>query len=542
MESREGQAPPVLRSRAELVVSAVVSAVPVLLGLVVLAILCHRYDLLTICSEWAKNRTVPPSLHLSLVPATAVCAGLATAAFHSWRNRAVVAVVAIVLAFLLPVFPPSILYIFLVSPPLVLLWVLFDKFRTGARLDPLLLPGTCLLLLIALAAFTRTLVLRAILPKTLDPDSIGYLQLARDSWGYDTHFREPGFIWVLQLLKFFSGADYSDAAGRLYGVFLGLGSLAVTFEVVRRFFGLLPALVAGTFYAMGSELTFVSARVLREDTIIASFMLYSAVYLRMWGNLPRRSSYLLLGLAAAPILLLRLNSNSFIVLSMLAHFAWAAWCHRPHLRQYAWLMAGVCVAAAPIIPYLVYCKQKYNDPWYKTGLEARYFANIELAGKHPELPTREEFERENYAGGPMKMSTYLFRYHTLGQLLEGAWKGTTRLLVGDFARYGYRILNTRGFDQPPIFGLHLLGLAAYFLNARRRVLLGLFVLFHLPSLYLVHFQWFDPRLLTVAFVGFYVGCGLALVTAVRWTQRLVRAASPEPVRTAERPPRRGRRA
>jgi len=509
------------------------AALPWLVSLLVLAVLCHRFNILTVCKVWAEQKQDLPDPRLWLLVPTAGMVAVVLQWFQGWRSRALATVAAVLLAAVLPLLPVGILYLSLFVPVAALAHAAFRRYRDAAPWDTPLIASACLVLVLAVAARIRTLALLSLLPRPLDPDAMGYLQFANERVGYDTEYREPAFIWLLQLLKNFSGGDYSHPAGRLYGLFLGLAAITLVFEFVRRFFGLVPAIVAGLLYSMGTELLFLSVRALREDVIVATFFLFAGAYLKTWGAPPTLRAYLLLGLAAAPGILLRLNTNLFVTAAVLIHFAGAAWKHRPHPRAYALPLIAIAAAILPLTPYLVYCQMKYKDAFYRTGLEARYFANIELAGKHPEIPTREQFEQENYTGGPMKMSTYLFRYHTVGQLVSGAWDGAVRLLGGDLAEHAYRSVHTRTQEKSKLLWLHFLGLFAYLLAPRRLVLLGLLGLFHAPSLYLVQFRWFDPRLVTVAFVGFYVGCGLAVATLIEWGARLMRATAPTDVKSQD---------
>jgi hypothetical protein len=73
---------------------------------------------------------------------------------------------------------------------------------------------------------------------------------------------------------------------------------------------------------------------------------------------------------------------------------------------------------------------------------------------------------------------------------------------------------------------HYLGLLANLIWRDSRLFLALVFLFHAPSLYLVHFIWFDPRLHTTAFAASYVGCGLAVLALWEGGKRFLAMTSP----------------
>jgi hypothetical protein len=449
---------------------------------------------------------------------------------RSWRKGALAGAAGLVLVSVLQFLPMQFRWLAVLAPIAGLAWLSYRAFQGDHRSAALNV--TLLTLCLMLATYVRCLFMAVYLPKELDPDSINYLRIAKDDWGWATEFREPGFIWVIQLMRALFLGTYENPYARMYGLFLSYFTIAAVFEVARRLFGLVPAVVTAAFMAVTHEFSFDAVRLLRDDLIVASFFIFAFYYIRTWARSPHWKTYLVLALIAAAGILLRLTSLYFMLFTIAVHYAWAAFRNKTPLRQ-SWILAiGLFATVAPIAPYLVYSKYKFNNPMYAVDIHNRFYANTEFKGD-PRFPSAKQLEADSYTGGPMKMTEYFFKYHSISTLVDGTLDGIRKLYFGWRARYAFQM---PFMERSWIFTWvwwNYLGLIAYMIWRNSRLMFALVFLFHAPSLYLVHFIWFDPRLHTTAFAAHYLGCGLALVALWQGGQHLMQMVSPPGTRKHE---------
>jgi hypothetical protein len=275
----------------------------------------------------------------------------------------------------------------------------------------------------------------------------------------------------------------------------------------------IAGLTAALFYAYSPAMIITSVRGLREELIILFFVAYAAAYIWNWGRLPSVRNYIWLGLIASLSIQVRLSSNAFIVVSLLILFAYSAWKHRVKVVRWWLLIVPILFSMLPIVPYLVYCKVTFGVPFYSVMMTGvRFYANVELAGVNPDFPTREQFNADGFAGGPISMGTYLFKYHTAQEIFRRFLLGGYRTYFGDFSRVWLTGRQDRNFVPSDI--LQWLGLLAMLIPGPRLVFSMLLFLFHAPGFFLFSFDYFDWRLVTVAFAGFAIGIGAPAETAV----------------------------
>lgn len=499
---------------------------PHLVVLVALAILANQKDLLRVCLAWAekKDRASVPDLNLWLIVPAACSAGLAVLCFDTWQRRAIAAGIALAALTIFGFSSTSSLYLAFAVPVVIAGYFLLHGLRHQAwRWD--LLAAAAITGVMAYAAQKRYLFLLQYLKEPLDPDSQMFLILAGRTSGWATEIREPLFLWLLQFAKLLMGT-YEHAAHRVGSVAFGLATVYFVYLFSRRFIGILAGLAAALLYAYSPFMSFMSVRVLREEVIIAGFLLYAAVYILQWGKRPTITGYVGLGLAGAVCIMLRLSSNLFVLSTLFVLFAFTAFRHKLPWRQ--WWMALILPVAAmlPIVPYLVHSQQKYGDPFHTVNITgARFYANVEFAGKHPDFPTKAQVEADGFAGGKITMGEYLFKYHSVSEVFSRMKEGASEMYFGRFSRWWYTSRNS---------GLNSLLATATFLGLicmlwpRPRLLLSFLVLvFHAPAWFLMSFDYFDPRLVTVAFAFFTIAIGAAAQTALDLTRRGAAHFSPE---------------
>lgn len=496
-------------------------ALPVLTSLAAVFILAHLKDFETVCRRYAEAPsplTAPPrALWMAVTLASA--AGLVTAFSQKLGHRALLAAAASLAVAVVALLPAELMAVGFLAPVAVFAMAVRDVMKGKAvRWD--LIAGTFLVLILSYGAFHRYLFLVNLLPAQLDPDVEGYITIAQQESGWKTKFREPLFIWILQLFSF-AGGTLSPVFIRLTGVALSLASIAVIFEFCRRTIGCTAAVVAGLLYAGVPFMAYIAARGLREDLAIATTFLFIGSCLHVWNRQPAIASYCVLGLAGAAAVLVRLNSLNFVMALMVITFAWIVWKQRPTARRSILFALPIAITLLLTLPYLLYLKQTYGDPFFTVNWAFRFYANVELVGKHPDIPSAEEIARDGYAGPPISAREYLFKYHSIPQLVSGMATGTWRLLLGDYMRVAFGTPRTGGLLAMAYLA-HLAGLASMFLPGRRFTLFAL-AWFHLPMLYIASLRDFDPRLLSAAYVGYYVAVGSAAAALVSFWRRSTNA-------------------
>ena len=535
------------------------AALPWLTAVAALAILAHGFDLLAVCDAYSRS-AIPahrPDRWLWLIVPAAGIAGLAVAALPYGADgaaarpgsrvgpRITVALAALLSAAVFAVLPPACLLLTLALPA-VSAYASTQAARRreahGAPPAPFsLLPALLLVAVVSLAAAVRydatafrgllhndlptSLVLG--LPLPLDPDVANFLEIARDSTGYRTAQREPLYIWLLQAAHLVAGGGgWVPALARLTGIATSLLGVGLLFGFARALVGLPGATLAAALYAWAPFLAACAVRGLREDAIVSAALLLLWVAHRQWTRPAGWAGHAALGGAASALALLRLNSLQWIAVVLAVVAARQLWLRRRPVSQALPLAAPALMVAALSAPILIHHGQRYGDPFYASNIAVRFYANQEFAGVRPDMPTVAEVAADSTAGPPLKMGEYLFRYHTPLRLARGAAAGARRLYFGDFATQAYWV-----GPRPPmpaaLWILHFGGLAAMLLPGRRLVFCAI-ALFHAPAFYLASFYWFDPRLLNLQYVGFHLGAGALLATALASPTYFRRSARPPP--------------
>ena len=481
---------------------------------------------------------VPTASFLWVMAPFCAVFGLLTAAFTSLRHRIWASVgLVIFAAMLVAVSPPTGVLI-----TLTLVWggmcgyVLWRRIHGYGTPDSHLVDGCFLVAILAVGSWFRFAVLAGMLHLPLDADAITFMSWAEESNIWNTRTREPLFIWMIKAMALFSGG-YSAEALRLFGIVLSLFTIIVLFFFVRRFIGLLAAVIASTLYAVAPAFVFSAPRGLREDTNISFFLLLVYLYLKVWNRSPRTRDYLFLGALLSLNIGLRMSSWLLGAGMLAMLFGWSVWRHGVLPRKIWQPIMALLIAFAPYLPYFVYAQREYGDPFKCVNIIAEFYANNEFAGQ-PGWPTVEEVKANSFSGPPTTMAQYMFVHQTPGEVLTKTFQGFFRLYLSprwtDFPycaapmwnRYGYELIYHFGnfnLHQNPLlkgvwvhgsgyYFLHILGLLALLLPGRRMVLFLVFA-YHAPGLFLAAKIDFDWRLLTLAMASFYIGIGALAQTA-----------------------------
>lgn len=482
---------------------------------------------MAVLAAWSERRAPDtlPNFDLWLIVPAAASAGLAAASFERLPLRLGAGAVAIAAAVALDGLGSAWLGLLLVLPLAILSRAALDlRRREPVRAEAA--AGAILVAIVAVAALERWDMLLAYLPRPLDPDAQAYLSLSLTTSGFDTGLREPLFLWMLQGAQRLTG-DSTGVSLRLFTYAVSFVTIASLFAFARRHLGLAAAVVSALVYALLPSFVYTAVRGLREELVILAFLAFAWLYLDAWTERPTLGRWSAIGLAAAPFPLLRLNTAPFVVASVLLLCVVSAVRFRLGIRRSAIALVPLVIAFTPITPYLVRCAETYGDPFVAVSMQTRFYANWEFAGTRPDFPSREAFARDAYAGRPISLGVYLFKYHTVPEVAQRTLRGIWEVFAGDFARIWFAAGGVRDDRLPLLYLLHLAGLVALALSPARPFLLLAF-LFHGAVYFLVSAlesygpRAFDWRLLTVAFAAFTIGIGAAAQAAYDAGRLLVR--------------------
>jgi hypothetical protein len=301
-------------------------------------------------------------------------------------------------------------------------------------------------------------------------DATGFVEIALSGRGlYETGqsfppwVREPILPWLLR--GWFQFAPVTESSARVLALGVSLVALAAVFLVGRRLFGWFPALVAALVLAWSPHWAANAVRVLRLDLLVLVLMGLLAVRL-WWDETPYRRA-VGIGLLGAVGMLTRL-STGVLALPVLA---WEAWRRRWGAGE---ILLALALALVPVLPHLAFNRRASpdGDLFYSSSVHTRYYLNQEFAGQ-PGHPTVTEVAADPYAGEPVGVLAYFFRYHGVGEVLVGH-------VVGMWDRFVWgspRVFLFHGHEWLMLPGL----LGAWVLwRDRKAWVLGWFVLAVLP--------------------------------------------------------------
>lgn len=275
-----------------------------------------------------------------------------------------------------------------------------------------------------------------------DPDAASYLTYAKnftwlstDHGFYSGNFNEREPLHVAALNAWLRFWGQNAPAVRLYTVSLS-AILIVAIGIFiwklsdRALFGIAASWIVAVSPAWIDE----SVRGLRLETM--SLLLLGALSTWIWAN--RWIGSLLLGMLTGFMALLQSTAMS-VVLPLI----WLGWLinryraarSQPRLSpaQWSWfhLIAATVVAIALYMPHLYGLYVVHGDPSWPSYGYARWNANIEFPQRlgTSGFPSREEFEKNTYAGPRISYAEYLFGLHTIPQLIYGQLRGWIESIV-----------------------------------------------------------------------------------------------------------------
>jgi len=305
-----------------------------------------------------------------------------------------------------------------------------------------------LLLILSLGFFLRILNLERVIYSTLDPDAQGYrvyaerITLFGENGFYSANFsiREPFFLLVAK--AFFQLFGPSDTHLRFVSLFLSLVAILLTYRLASGLFGHGLGLLSALGMALNLPLIVESGRGLRLELEMVLLLLFCHVGFvkREMVPLPR---FLLLGLIGGLIVLTRSSYLPGLFLLLIV----AAFTHEGPLKRSALLGSlAVLLMILLFVPHQYMIYKRHGDLFWDANLHTRWYANLEFGGK-PGFPSREELEKDAYAGPKLAYAEYLFKLHTPAEAIIGTLRGSLKIIAGmDLVGYRKPAAALLGFD------------------------------------------------------------------------------------------------
>jgi hypothetical protein len=364
------------------------------------------------------------------------------------------------------------------------------------------LPSLTLLLLPAIVYIgvaQRWQLLASLAGSPLEVFAINYRDTAAGMRGlFDSHYREPLFIWCVKI--FFVALYSGEVPLRLCTFVLSVTTLPVLYFVGKKLFTPLVGLLAAFFFATNASMIESSVRGLRGEAFILTILAFIAYLFRKPEKFTVKHA-VLLGLLAG---LNDINNLSF--LSITAPLIIIVGVVRR--RKLGLILLSLAVSFIIVLPHLVHNKREFGDYFYTINIHARYYRNLEFGGK-PGFPTQDEIERNIYAGSPISTFAYLFKLHSIREVVETSWDGFKKLYFSDYP-------TSYSFGNSALTLLYIIGVIMLLLSRQRIFLLGLFFAGYGMTFMVGRFFNFDWRLVMHVAPLMYLCAGYGVDTIVQF--------------------------
>ncbi len=372
---------------------------------------------------------------------------------------------------------PSLSRMILAIALLGLAWLPLIRWRTLLPLWAILTVGFGL----------RYYALQQVLYLPPDLDAWGYQELARtmrlfsDTGFFSARFgnREPLFLLILKGALVLLGDSQTHV--RLVSLFASLAVILLGYRVGAKLFSRPLGLLAALAFAINLPLVRESVRGLRLETELILLLLFiEAAFLAKFRSVWVRAG--LCGLLGGALALLRTNYLVNLTVPLVAAFA-------PWQRRAGWAAAlALALMVGLYLPHRWNGHRLHGDWTWDNN--ARYWANIEFAGR-PGWPSKAEMWRNTEGTGPkMTAFDYFFGLHTMPEFMAGNLRGLSKIVghmeVIAFHRTVARMtkLDTRWLDWGfQLFGLIGLLMAAWIPGRRWLPLMFLCLLVHVAFVY-----------------------------------------------------------
>ncbi len=248
----------------------------------------------------------------------------------------------------------------------------------------------------------------------LDPDQVGYHQLAREmGHPYQSGYREPLQIVLVKVALVLLGDRPSSVLIPTLAASVVL--IVVTFLFGRAVFGLAVGLAGSALVAYNHFLISSGAKGYRMELFGVLVLVYVYVLFVAGGWRPWRR-LLLAGVVGGLLLLLRITTLSLLV-PALALWVWREWRRVGGGRRLVVCAAlSLAIGLAMLAPYLVECWRESGRPLWAIDCHAQFWTEAE-AGLH-----LEGFPHEHVS---ISVFAYLFAEgrwaRSLWRFVQGYW-------------------------------------------------------------------------------------------------------------------------
>lgn len=304
----------------------------------------------------------------------------------------------------------------------------------------------------------------------LDPDAIGYMQLAEKMRSpYDTGSREPLWIWMIKGWFWLTGD--STVHLRLLTVFLSLVLILVAYKLFRDYTGQpLVGLLVAALLSVNPYLISLSVRGLREEAYLITVMGFVYAVLVKGDQLGCRSRQIGQALFGAAAHLLRFNSYTFVIPLLLL------WAWRERAGKWRSVLLPLALIAAVSIPHLVHNAKTFGDPLYSVNVHFVWLRNVEFvilkqvgcAG----CPSREQMEVNATPGPSLGAFEYLFGLHSVEEILSRTLQGYVDMYLRPTDQFEIQI----GTQAHPAYVFYLLGLGLLLFSQHREMIVVIVLL------------------------------------------------------------------
>lgn len=217
-----------------------------------------------------------------------------------------------------------------------------------------------------------------------------------------------------------------DLAMRLLSWTFGILMLPAVAMGIGRLFSPPAGVIVAGMLAVNSFLIDLSTQGLREELGLCLWM-GMLVLLFDARRFTWKRTVAAGGLAG--VLLLLRNTDAPVLILLLGY---ALIRTRPPLPR---TLAGLALPLVFVAPFYVNQFLAYGDAFYLEKRDARYHANLEFHGRPAppglSMPTEEQYSKDLYAGEPLSPAAYLFKHHSLPEIVANQWTGLKRTVMGE---------------------------------------------------------------------------------------------------------------
>lgn len=269
----------------------------------------------------------------------------------------------------------------------------------------------------------------------LDPDAITYGYWAQTILksgivAYTNVSRVP--LWPIALVPFYALLGASDVTIRFASFFFGVLTIFATFKVARSAFSYQTGVLASFLVAASYYVAFDAFRGLREE--VFSFLLLCLIYFSL---VRRGESALNLGAVSvltAMLYFTRSDGALLVIPTLLVYFVLSSVMKKEKIPYRKFLLVGSMFVLS-IAGWGWYSAKITGDPFQESTTYAMWNYWVEIQGAPAgTVPTVH-----------VTMLEYLFKYHTIPQLLVASALGTYFIVI--FLAYLY---SPYWFGYPPL--------------------------------------------------------------------------------------------